>query len=119
MKFAIGIEATEKSLELLDKFFAKLSFCPNYTLDIFTVQELEDQDSELKVLENKIKTKLSENKVKGNFTVEKGDPVARIAHLIKEKKIEIYVSAYEHSIFSTTFFEQIVKETEIPILVLR
>ena len=54
MKFAISLENTENSLLLLNLFFEKFGFCRNYTLDIFTVQEAENQEAEILELKKKI-----------------------------------------------------------------
>lgn len=119
MKFAIAIENTKKSWELFEKFFEKMRFCPRYTLDVFTVEELKEQEKEIKELKRKVEKKLKDEKVKGEFIIEKGDPAARVGKLIEEREIEIFITGYEHSVFSTTFFEEIARETDIPILVLR
>ena len=119
MKFAIAIENTEKSMELLDMFFEKMKFCPHFTLDVFTVQEAEGQERGIEELKKKVMKKLELKKIKGEFIVGKGDPAFKVSYLIKKRQIDIFVAYYEHTLFRTSFFEKVIKETDVPIIVLR
>lgn len=118
MKLAIGLENTKESWELFESFFEKVK-CPAYTLDVFVVQEMEEQVKEILALKKKVEAKLEKEGVNGKVIVEAGDPVGRIVKLIKDRDINVFVCHYEHSILGTSFFEGIMRETDIPVLTLR
>ena len=61
---------------------------------------------------------LRSNNIDGSFFIEKGEPVSQVIKLIKKQKTDILICSYEHSIFGNTFFEQIRKQTKLPIVVL-
>ena len=119
MKFAIALENTPKSIELLKKFFDKMDFCKGYSLDVYTVKEFEEEDEEIKELEELVKKELKERGIKGEFVVETGEPVERVSILVESRQPDILVASYEHSVFSNTFFEQIIKKVEVPVLVIK
>jgi len=118
MRFAINLEDTKESLDFFDELFNKISFCPNYTLDIFIIQEMKEQEKEIKKLKEKIQKQLKKQNIKGEIIIDTGEPIARIIKLIDKKNIEVFICQYEHSILGTTFFENLKKEIDIPILTL-
>lgn len=119
MKFAIALENTKDSISFLDIFFNKFDLYNKYSLDIIVVQEFVEQKEEIESLKKLVLKKLKEKGIKGDFIVEKGEPIARILYQLKELKINMFICHYEHSIFSTSFFEQVMDEIEIPVLTLK
>jgi hypothetical protein len=118
MKFAIALEDTPNSFDFLKKFLSEFDFYKSFSLDIIFVEEFREQEKELKDFEKKVDKILSKYDIKYNIIVETGDPVARVLNVIKKKKLKVFVCSYEHSLLGTTFFEQIMKEIEIPVIVI-
>lgn len=118
MKFAIALEDTPNSFDFLKKFLSEFDFYKSFSLDIIFVEEFREQEKELKDFEKKVDKILSKYDIKYNIIVETGDPVARVLNVIEKKKLKVFVCSYEHSLLGTTFFEQIMKEIEIPVIVI-
>ncbi len=117
-KYGIVLDSTKESLELFEFFLKKINFSSNEKIEVLCVQEFESQEKEIIWFKNQILLILKNNNLRGDFILEKGDFVARIKNLVIARNINILFCKYEHSILGNTFFEKIIKEINIPIMLL-
>lgn len=119
MKIGMYFKGTKESWEMLETFFRKVNFFPHYKLEIFLIKEIKEQGDTLEKIKKELEKKLKENKAEGEVIKDTGEPVSRVIKLLEKRKIELFVASYQHSFLQGSFCEQIIRQTDLPILIIR
>jgi hypothetical protein len=118
MIFAINVDISKFSDIFLEKTLSKFSFCDNLTFYCFFICESEEQKGEEKEIKKRLSKIFSKYNIKYKLFIETGDILSRTLFLINKVKPNFFIAHYEHSILGNTFFENLIKETNIPLIVL-